>query len=725
MPFIVPTESITPIAIATRFRTTTVNADLNAGLGATAARNRSATVNGSVLTADAIDAVRARAMSVFGFLLGEPNVFGSATAVRARAADVVGSIRYEGKAIAVRNRTAAVAARVELAESSTLNILLTIGEFGSAGFGNTYSARIVADGETYLIKSFNYTEDRGDVGVGLQVTLLDPRPANREAIEAANEFTFDVYDGTDWITLFDSGKRTGIGFNFTFTDGRPADGLQLSTNGDVDNKLRKSPESNETVFDNTRLTVTAADFSVIYDTDGNAFIQTITPIPGLDLYALLNYVLVNQCGFAGYQTTIPNFPIRRADAGITGTWFDAIAGHIGAFSPLIFVVDDIVWLIDSTAPFPAGFGSSEPLPASEYQNASFEQSELEIDGYIVQFADSETDFDYVINRFVDDAAEPVGTFGSPDYTETVVRRTYADYFKNSNPTVPVRTEKTRERRETSGFVGPTFITIATETEELNYDSFGRLMTINKTTTARIPDLTAVGFPSSEQTTKIERTQFLYGPDRLNPLRQILRKTIKEVSGLITIDNDNPHLEKPFRQEFGEGFAAGNLSDTLAQDFVSISQLTETVEQNEKGQIEIRTRSVNFLVDPPQITQSTTDARAGDMSTNAQTGGTKEVVVFRQGSTRTNARMSTLAVAELPVEQATALARRKLSRRQNRRGTVTLKGLKLSVGRGTMFELFDRDGITAGNFVVEGRSISANNLGSQTQATRQVLEVTKI
>lgn len=714
-----------PVFSGSRGRSLTITTTIENGLSATLNRQRNLFLRGSLAIPDGFTTTRPRTLFAHGRLNGEANVFGSATLDRDRSlfANPNGGAIYAGLAILQRNRTLTVTPHVTHADIDTLNILLTIGGLGAAGFGNKYSGRIIANGVTYPLKAYNYDEGRGDVGITANLTLV--RPSDRAAIEAAASFKFDIYDGTGWVNMFDSGKRTGAGFGFAFGDGRPADVLSFATNGDLDNKLLTSPDQDTTIYDSSRLTLNAADYPIVYDTDGNAFIQQLIPFSGLDLYSLLQFVFVTKLGFDGYETTLPNYPIRRADFSITGSYFDGVAGHIGSFSPLIFVKDNVIWLVDSTAPFPPGFGSPVPLNASEYINASLTDTDTNIDAYVVHFADTETEFDYTSNRFIDDPADIVGTFGTPAYTETTKSRTYRDYFKYSNPLVPVRSEKTKEVTTTSGILGGALVTLTTETEEINYDSFARLHTINKTHVGLVPDLAADGFPPAERTIRSERTVFLYGPDRLNPFRQILKHTRKEVSGLVTVDTENKHLGKDFRQQFVEGLAAGNLTADLTVEYAPIQTTTETVQQTEKGQFEIRTRTVDFLADPPQIINSTTDARSGDMSTNSSTGAARTVIVFRPGAVRTGAQMADLSVAELPERFAVPLARRRLARRRIRKGSVALKGLKLTIQRGTMFELFDRDGVSAGIFVCEGRSIAATKLGTAGQETRQIIEVTML
>lgn len=722
MPLIIQRNQDSPVALLSRPRILSVTGDVTIGTRIRARRNRTLTVLSGVESVAEADAARNRTLYVFGRVNAEPNEFGEVTAERNRTCSITPTVDLGGVVQAARGRTLTINARVRAAETDTLTILLTIANLPNPGFGNTYSARIVADGITYKIKSANYVESRDDNGVTLEVALL--KPTDRAAIEAADSFKFEIYDGAAWVAMFDSGTRIGLGFAFTFADGRPADGLSVSTNAELDKQLNTSPERETTLYDSARATLTLADFPVVRDTTGGVYLQNLVAIPGLDLYSIFNYVF-GQCGFDGFETTIPNFPIRRIDFSMQSSLYDGIKGHIGSFKPLMFVVDNVIWLIDSTAPFPAGFGSPTPLAAGDYLNAQFSDQDINIDGLIVQFSDSETDFDYSTDRFIDDPADEIGTFGSPGYTETQRTRTYRDYFKISNPFVPVRTEKIKEVTTVKAVVEGSFVTTSTETETLSFDTFGNCKAIRKEHSGLVPDLLADGFPATERTIKTTQTDFLYGPDRFAPLRQVLKQTNSETTGLITIDADNEHLGKPFKQEFLDGYEAGNLSATISIENATIETSVETIQQTEKRQIEIRKRTVRFLTDPPAVLNTPADIRAGDMSTNGLTGSTGEIIVLRAGSTRTDAVLDTLSVNQLPYRLAEALALRILERRKIRKGTITLKGLNLSIARGSMFELFDRDGFSVGVFVCEGRSISLTNLGTSAQASRQIIEVSEI
>jgi hypothetical protein len=723
MPLIISTPGPGPLVVLSGLSLIEADAGGTSNLRAILRGQTNIVAPGGLITSAAALLAGESDIIALGRIDDEPNVFGAALLTGETDISAAGNIAAGGVTV-LNGETIIVAdGRVARAESAALNILLTIGAAGSPGFGATYSARIIADGVTYPIKAYNYSEAKGDAGVSLNVTLL--RPSDRPAIEAAGLFTFDIYDNDDWTTIFSGGRKSGLGFSFAFNNARPNDGLTVSTAGPIAEQLERSPERNLTVYDSGRVHLHAADFEKLYDTDGAEYVQQLRAVSGLMLYDLLQIVFVEKCGFAGYQTTIPNFPIRRTDFSMTGSFLEGISGHIGMFNPLLFVKAGIVWLLDSTAGFPAGFGDAPAMTSGDYLNAQFSETELNADALIVQFADNETDYDYTTTRTITDDPDETGHFGDANYTETIRSRQIREFWKTSNPLIPVRTDKISQTTETRATVNGGLTLISREVEQFVYDSFGRYSTIDKQTGGLIPDLTAEDFDNFFDTVRSEKTFFAYKPDKTNPRRQILGQTVKETRGVITVDSTNLSLGKPFKQDFTEGFAAGNLAAGITTEFGPIQTITETNLQNQKGQTETKTKTVNFLTDPPQVINATTDARAGDISTNAMTSGTNEIIVFRPGATRTNAKMQTFAVAELPVAFAIPLAQRKLSRRRERRGSVTMKGLRLSIGRGSMFELFDRDGSSAGVYVCEGRSISGDNVGTGGQTTRMILEVLQI
>ncbi len=725
MPLIIRSYDVPPDAFLRRFRDLTVSASVDKHISCRIDRGRTVTIAAGRIVPDAITIDRGRTFSAFGRLNDDANKFGAATLPRGRTDVFAASRKIKAKAIFPRGRDLEVIGRVQSHDSDTLSIFLTITDPATPGLGDTLSARIIADGITYEIKSYAFSAGSDNSGVSVNCILL--KPTDRAVLEAADVFTFDLYKNGSWRTMFTGGVRSGLGFAFSdLKDGKPTDNLSVSSNGQVSAKLEKSPANNLTVYDPARVQVAASDFRTIFTTDGIPYDQDLHAIAAMDLFALLRYVFVTKCGFTDYKTTLPpNYPIRRADFEITDSFYSGIAPHVGMFSPLLFVRDDVVWLLDSTAGIPAGFPAPFALTADKYIDAQFTDTALNADGFIVEFSDVETDYDYTTTNEVIDDPETSGEFGDPGYMETVRVRTYRSYFKTSNPFVPVRVDKIIDITTVSANVGGTFLTVSIDREDASFDTFGHPSSIHRDLSGRIPDIATTGFPLIFPTLIIEDTRFNYTVEHNNSRRKVLSKVVKEERGLISVDNETLHLGRPFKQCFVEAMAAGNLKSGLATEFGAIRTSTETHTQLPAGETEVRTRIVNFLTNPAQTTGSTTDARGGDGSVNGQTGATGQVIVFRTGATRTDAKMQVLSVGELPSRLAINLARRILARRTRRRGNITLLGLNLDFDRGTMFELFDRDGFSVGNFVVEGFSIQANNLGTSAQKTRQVLEVVQL
>jgi hypothetical protein len=716
-----------------RFRTLTANGSVASGFQATLSRNRTLTAHATLTGLVAAELDRIRTLSAIGRVNDDANKFGAATLSRIRTVEAHAKGKQNAKASLSRIRDVQAVGRVKLAASDKLRLLVVVSsDLAERPIQSQYASRVAATTAElapalYPIKGFTYSERKGEAGVTLELQLV--RPSDRGAILAADSFAFQIFDGTDWIEMFSSGQRSGVGFSFTFDAGAPKDVLSLTTNGDIDKKLILTPQNNTTIYDPTRATISATEFKTLKDTFGRSYPQTLIPTAGLDLYTLLDFVLVHTLGFDSFETTCPNFPIRRADFSILGSWYDGLLAHLAAFKPLVFVRPNggngVIWLVDSTAKFPRGFGDPFTLAGRDFQDPSFQVDELGIDAYQVTFADVEVDYDFQTNRFETDDPDIIGTLGSPGYMEIHKRRTFVDFFKNDQPTVPIRSEKIQEVEETLAYVGGALLTISTETEDVEYDSFGRLQFISKEHRGIVPDLTLAEYPAIEKLIRRERTRFDYYPDRFTQTRTNLSKTTKEVDGLVTIDTTNLHLGQPFVQEFSEAHAAGNLSQGLTVAFTKISNFTEQTIQNEKGQFETRTRTVNFLTNPPQVINSTTDARQGDMSLNTQTGSTSDILVFRVGSTRTNLRVVQLNVAECPIGIAVELAERLLSKTANETGTLPLVGLRLSLMKGCMIKLEDRDGIEIGKYQVEGFTIQASELGTARQRTRQTLELHKL
>lgn len=660
----------------------------------------------------------------FGRIGDEPNRFGSVGIVGAGAITTDGILGIRGKVSILGIGSLTLRGQVAEAETGRFEIFLTIADLPGVGFAAVYSARIFADGVSYPIRSFQFTEGTADAGSQLDVQLQ--KPSDRNAILAASEFQFDIYDNGSWTTLFESGRRTGGQFAFAWADARPSDSLSVSSAGPISEKLEKSPRRNLTIYDPIREEINADDFEGILDENGVLYSHELKSISDMRLRDLFQYVFVTKCGFTSFFTNLPNDPIRRLDPSITGTFIEAIAGVIGIYEPLIFVSNDVVYILDATIAIPAGFSTGVALPASQYRNAQLSIEEQAADGFIVSYIDNERDYDYYQDRDVDVPTRVFGSEGSSDYTETSVVYTYRDFYKASSPATPVRTEKVGQVTTVRGYLDGDLTEIHETTETIEFDSKLRLTSIDKRKTAAVPDIVGGTFPIITREVRREITDFEYKPDIKNPRREILSSRSTRITGLVVTDEGNPHLDAPFRQEFYNAWRSGNILEGQTIDSATIQTELETTEQNPRGQNEIRFITVDYMTNPPNVFADVTEARGGDATTNAQASGTKEVIVYRTGLTdRTDAKLVSMSGGEFKITNLKALAKRRLDKRQKRTGSIELKGLNLSLGRGTVIALQDRDGGSAGSYIVEGRGIAGQNLGTREQSVRQNLSVREV
>lgn len=664
------------------------------------------------------------AIEAFGRIDDEPNVFGVGDFGGASSLDLIGRLFARGKAIIAGSSTLTFQGRVSESESSLFRILLTIADLPGVGHGATYSARVLADGVAYPIRGYSLSEGTAESGVSLELTLQ--KPGDRNAVLSAGEFTFDIYDNGSWKPIFQSGRRTGGQFSFGWANAKANDALSISTAGPIAEKLEKSPRRNLTVYDPTREEINASDFEGIHDENGILYAHELKAISDMRLYQLLNYLFVTRCGFTRVETSIPNDPVRRLDVNVTESFNDAAAGILGTYRPLVFVENDVLKILDSSVALPAGFAAPIALQHSQYKNAEFTVTEQAADGFIVRHVDQDADFDYYSDRDVPLPDKVFGSEGSSDYTETQTVLTYRDFYKLSSPAVPIRTEKIRHVTTIRGMLAGTLQELSETTERSEFDSKLRLRTIEKRKTAAIPDLSET-FPIITREIRRETTRFEYKPDIKNPRREVLATTSKRVTGLILTDDQNLHLDQPFKQEFYDAWRSGNFTgEGQTVESGTIATEIETLEQNPRGQNEMRFVAVDYMTNPPNVHGDVTDARGGDPTTNAETSGVKDVIVYRTGLTdRTDAKLVVFPGGEFRISNLRALAKRLLDKRQVRTGTIELKGLNLAFGRGSVLTLYDRDGNSAGSYIVEGRSITGQNLGTREQRTSQVLQVQEI
>lgn len=656
--------------------------------------------------------------SAFGRLNAETNVFGAFSFAGAGAFSFSGRVRRRGVVVF------AGSSQVDFippaaAETFPVRVLIQIAPPNALANRNHLSARLTADGADVPIIGYNFSKP--ETAAGFFVSFDLARFSDRAAIETASEFSFDLYAGGAWFPVFAFGEKQKSAFSLGFADAAAANSLSISTIPETTRRLTLFPARETVFYDSLRETIAPGEIKTLYSNTGEAYAPETLPVAGLTLYDLFQKVFVLRCGFSSVQTDISNFPIRRADFAFGETYLDGINRHVALFKPLIYTTNGgaTLWIVKGTQQ-PGGAGVV--LSAGEYDSLQLEKPFDIPAGAVLTYAEQSL-FDYSTIRNEPAETTETGTFGNADFVRTTIFRVFRDFYRVSNPFVPVRSEKISEIRETRAKHPETGLLtlIDRETETATLDSFQRLSRILIEKTALVPNLATGG----EHFVLVRRdeTAFSYAADKYAPKRKILKRTARTVSALVAINTENQYLGKDFKQDFLTAHRDGNLIENMETEFSPVFSEIETNFQRSREQIETTTEKIDFLRGAK--TASRRAARNGDISANAQTGEPVQVYIKNPNGAAAKSAPVSLSAGEIPATIAAAQTENFLRQTAARRGSVRVFGGGAAFDVGTRIELKDQTGANIGAFLVTGFSATGANLGTPKQATRRTLNLIEI
>lgn len=564
-------------------------------------------------------------------------------------------------------------------------------------------ARFFVHNTELPIKSFEFSKPKGTVGSSLNVTLAKADLAQIPA-DAIFRFQIGKFISGNWqyFTLIENAVLDSRSYALAFLN----DTLSFSSIAPLADKLELCPRSNLICYDSNSVELSLDNTQPIYDILGNQIATTLRSFNQLSLYALLEIAFVEGCGFADFETNIPNFLVSRADFSFTSSYLEAIGSIIGIFEPVIFEVDNVIWILDKTQAIPEGFEPNTLTASRMTTYGANKASQPLIDGFLMQYTDSEFSANTSVNRLVQ-FTNSTGNFGDDNYTETEITQTFKDWKHTSNPNIVVKSDLISEKHET--FVGSELVGRTIETNF--YDGQGKRVESRKTIEALVPSL-PTGAPSL-QTVREEITEFFYKNDRFNSNRFVLDKSILRISGLIAIDSENQYFDADFKQDFVEANKAGNLTAEMTSETGNIKTVIETLENLGNGQVQTKIQTIDHLRN--SITNSFSDVKSGDNSINS-ISKPRSVVVWRNGinlSSTKGARIQSFAVGELPLFFAIPLAKRRLARQLEKPqdASIEILGFDENLERGVYFRAVGRNNAVLGDFLTEGYSIRQSDFSS--------------
>lgn len=591
------------------------------------------------------------------------------------------------------------------AEDFELNIILDILPPAPTGnYIDRWLPRLKVDGVEVPVKGGQYNEGDGSAAASLTVELARISDRSLMSSGAVVEFGFGrkvagAWDEATFLTLIPDGRVQSTDQSVGWQNNHPTDAVQVTARSGSDKQFRVTPETDLVIYDSVRETLNQQDFDVLLDSGGNQLLTELLPVPNLTLYGLLSQVL-GRCGFSGFTTNLPDFPILRADCPIGRSYLESISGYFGMFDPALFPVGNSIWIIDTTLVVPAGFPAPRSVEISDYQVLAIGDRREDVDGFLVHYIEDKRAYDYITSA-VKTFTETSGEFGDPDYSETQVEQLFREYRRTSNPGLVLHRELYFERRTTSASgLG----TINETRENFDFDSNGRFYRREKTQHSRIPNLNNPG----EFTNALvnEETETLtYAAHPFQPRSQYVQRRVQQVRGLIVTDEDNPQLGEPFELDYLTAFRRGNLVESMTTRFGPIRSVIETAEPLRDGQVRVRPVVIDHL--SRSIPEDDGQTRPGDVALSGIAPRQSRVLVLAGDDVgRSTGEIRSIHAGEMPPAHAIPWARRKLKALQSKNRTIEAQVIGYDAGlrKGIPATFTGRGGETIGTFLIIGRSV---------------------
>jgi hypothetical protein len=540
--------------------------------------------------------------------------------------------------------------------------------------------------------------DDSEVSRTASFTLADISEAGLFTPAAMIDVIVQSPDGSKSYVEIEDGRVRSLSTRLAGEPGAEDDTVRVTVESRADTLLAKTSDAGTVIYDSDRVTLSAADYKVITDGEGNEYVPELVGVPGLKLADLLDLVLIDRCGLTQVETNLPvdEWPIEQYRVQMGQRFYDGLKGLWGMYSPVVKLDGTEVGIYDSTLPLPAGVPAPRAVTVDEAEELQTEHSRQAVDGLMVQFAGVENNYDFTTPRF----EYPSEAHGSStiDYERIVI-----EFRKITTPgnSVKVREELNIENKTTS-IDG---VTVEDSSEQFLFSSRGEIAVRTKRTRALLPTL-PLAVPGM-RTSRDEREQFSYQAHPFKRRSTYCSRRATTIHGLVVNDSDNPNIyDEPARQEVNVALRSNNIAAGQIYSTEPVSTRIETAIPQKDGTVLTRvlvTDDVN-----PSNSVDYFERRPGDIGVSGLAATEEAIPVFptdghvRDGSER----MDYFHIGELPLKFGLPLARRVLLFRRTKGRTADVRhvGYDPTLQQAVPFSPYDRAGTLIGSFLTEGRRV---------------------
>ena len=604
------------------------------------------------------------------------------------------------------------------AETFTLSFIVDLLPAEAGGTYQSYAERLTVDGTEVKVRSWSYEEGASSIAGSLRIQLADV--SQRSLVTQSADIAFELGEWTGsawrWTSLLDTGRLRNSQYSISRQGIGPEDTFTFTAMSEMEDLLGTAPDNNAVWYDPNRHEVSADDFEGLYDLAGVYHPPTVVPIAGMSLYDIMQRVFVTECGFAAYQTNIPDFAVPLIEFGAGQPYVSALAGIIGMFEPTYTWTASgasiTISVNDGTAASAPGMPSARTVTTARATTLGV-ADELDKVRALTMLVNQQR---YSFDSWADRTEITNTDIGSLDlypaeYVSTQTTTTYRDYFHTSNPNRPVKTEV--RSIATESFLGGTELVKETS-ENFFYDSWGRLYFRRKTVDAKVPDpentfaLSVV--PVFEET---ERLSWRVHPYRPGQYYRSKREVTS--AGLVYVDSDNQQLGNDYVRDAVSVYRAGNVTDAMSSDWRKLKTFVERQKPTRNGRVEIRATEYDYLA--KQFTIDEVKEEDGQIGTNVFVNEQQRVIVYAPGDTSVTGQTITVNMGELPLSTATALAGRLLARKlyATERVELSIAGIDPTIQRGMTVNPRGRGDADLGTYTVEARTMSGSRENGYTMS----------
>jgi hypothetical protein len=716
VPFIIPIQAYddSPGALAVCIGGTELTGSLSVANNLRATAAGSTQIAASLTLAGTLQAASEGSTQVSASLRlnDEPNVFPQATVEGSTVLTGGLSLGSDFAALSTGGTEAEATLSVAVAEEFGFTIFLDIvGEGVQGGTVARYSARLTADGTEVPISSFDLSAPEGALGVGLAVTLAKP-DVSLVTNASAVQFDLGVWTGSafEWVTMLSGGKLAGHELTIAVTRGGPGDSVKLALLDTVGDRWTLAPERPETLYDPDQGDQPAPSDIVTVNERGAKIEPVFTPVYSMTMREVLRRAYVVGCGFDRVVTNIPDFPVSEVTFSREGGYHEAARPLLSLFEPVYFAEGNDLWIIDAGAALPAGLQPRE-LPLSAYVKVTdTAPARQPVSSLVVAYrSDSSAGGDYFTERLEQDDPQETGTFGVAGYTSTETERRVREYRNFDAPETIVREERVSETVTTTDYQ---FNVIGRETQVDSFDSLGRKSGHKRTVESRVPELAADGAFTLQ---KVEEETYAISYRAGAAGRDELASTVKELAGLVLIDEDRTYLGKPYEIPLDDAHFSGYLDPDAGQsvEFKAIRTVIETY-RREGAATKVRRRPINHLNNASVPEKPISETRAGSTAVSRRSQGVVRRMLTLPGATAGRV-VPTFGTGDLPGDMAISLGWRHLASLNSppRQLSAQLPLLAFDIRRGTAVRPHSRSGVL-GTYIVTATRVSGQSLGTQKQ-----------